>query len=88
MPLDRFKVLLNYLHLDDNTTCIPRGDPGHDRLHKVRPLLTQATDIFSRDYIPNRNMSIDEAMVGFKGKSKQYIPMKPTKRRYKSGHCA
>ena len=85
MLLDRFKVLLKCLHLNDNTTCILRGDPGYDRLHKVRPLLTQVTNIFSREYIPNRNIGVDEAMIGFKGKSsiKQYMPMKATKWGYK-----
>ena len=73
------------LHLNYNSACIPRGDPGYDRLHKVHPLHTQATDIFFREYIPNRNISVDEAMIGFKGKSsiKQYMPMKPTKQGYR-----
>ena len=36
-------------------------------------------------YNPHRQVSIDEAMVGFKGRNslKQYMPMKPTKRGYK-----
>ena len=56
----------------------------YDRLHMVHPLLTQATDIFFCEYIPNRNISVDEAMIGFKAKSsiKQYMPMKPTKQGY------
>ena len=37
IPLDMFKVLLKCLHLNDNTTCIPHGDPGYDRLHNVHP---------------------------------------------------
>ena len=36
-------------------------------------------------YDPNQENSVDEAMVGFKGRStlKQYMPMKPTKRGFK-----
>ncbi len=69
MPLDRFKVLLKCLHLNDNTTCIPRGDPGYDRLHKVTSFTHSSHRHFPREYIPNRNIRVDEAMIGFKGKA-------------------
>jgi hypothetical protein len=37
------------------------------------------------EYHPHREISIDEAMIAFKGRSsiKQYMPMKPTKRGFK-----
>ena len=40
---------------------------------------------FLHQFKPSRENSIDEAMVGFKGRSsiKQYMPMKPTKGSYK-----
>ena len=49
------------------------------------PLLSQVRINFLREYAPNRELSVDEAMVGFKGRSsfKQYMPLKPTKRGYK-----
>ena len=33
------------------------------------------------NYIPGQNLSVDEAMIGFKGRIqwKQYLPKKPTK---------
>ena len=85
MPIDRFKVLLQCLHLNDNTEMKRPGDPDYDRLHKLRPLLTKGKQNCLNQYNPHHQVSIDEAMVGFKGRSslKQYMPMKLTKRGYK-----
>ena len=84
-PIDRFKVLLHCLHMNDNATKKSPGDPEYDWLHKLRPLLTSINSNFLHQYNPNRELSVDEAMVGFKGRSslKQYMPMKSTKRGYK-----
>ena len=85
MPIDGFKVLLQCLCLNNNTETKRTGDPDYDRLHKLRPLLTKVKRNCLNLYNPHRQVSIDEAMVGFKGRSslKQYMPMKPTKRGYK-----
>ena len=86
MPIDRFKVLLQCLHLNENTEMKRTGiSISYDRLHKLRPLLTKLKQNCLNQYNPHRQVSIDEAMVGFKGRSslKQYMPMKPTKREYK-----
>lgn len=37
MTRDRFKAILAFFHLNDNTSFIPRGQDGHDPLHKIRP---------------------------------------------------
>ena len=85
MPIDRFKAILRCLHVNDNTTAVPRGEEGYDRLHKLRPLIERLRNTWRTCYNPPREQSIDEAMVGFKGRNamKQYMPMKPTKRGYK-----
>lgn len=85
MPVDRFKALLRCLHLNDNTTAVPRNQPGYDRLHKIRPMIDCLRETWRTIYHPPKEQSIDEAMVGFKGRNsmKQYMPMKPTKRGYK-----
>lgn len=85
MPIKRFKVLLRCLHLNDNTTAVPKGQPGFDKLHKLRPLIDTVRENSLALNKPGRQLSIDEAMVGFKGRStlKQYMPNKPTKRGYK-----
>jgi hypothetical protein len=86
MPLDRFKVLLRCLHLNDNTTAVPRGEDGYNRLHKLRPMIDQLRHTWKTIYHPPREVAIDEAMIGFKGRHvmKQYMPMKPQKRGYKA----
>ena len=85
MPLTRFKVLMKCLHLNDNSTMIPRGQPGYDKLHKIRPLLDIINANSKAMYDLHREVSIDEAMVLFKGRShfKQFMPKKPIKRGFR-----
>ena len=85
MPIKRFKVLSRCLHLNDNSTAVARGQPGFDKLHKLRPLIDTICENSLKLNKPGRDLSIDEAMVGYKGHSslKQYMPNKPTKRGYK-----
>ena len=72
---------MKFLHLSDNSQYIPKGQPGHDPLYKIRPLLTSLLANFQAAYTLHQELSIDEAMVGFKGRLSfiQYLPKKPTK---------
>ena len=45
MLRDRFKLILKFLHFNDNNTYDPE-DPNRDRLHKIRPLLRMLRDRF------------------------------------------
>ena len=74
-PINRFKHLLSYLHFNDNTTALPRQNPAHDKLHKIRPVLDVIASKCLQLYQPHQANSINEAMVGFKGRSgiKQYF---------------
>ena len=58
--------------------------PGHDKLHKVRPILPQLNDSICKAYKPSSTLSVDECMIAFEEKTslKQYMPMKPLKREY------
>ena len=84
-PRDRFYSILRELHFNGNSSAIPRGQPGHDRTHKVRPVPDSVLEKRLSLYKPQRENSVDEAMVKFKGRSmlKQYMPKKPTKRGFK-----
>ena len=53
MSRDRFEQIKKYLHFNDNLTQKPRGDPGHDKIHKVRPLIEMIRDNFMR--YPQKN---------------------------------
>ena len=39
MPIDRFKTILSCLHLNDNSKAVPHNQTGHDRLHKIQPMI-------------------------------------------------
>ena len=84
-PLNHFMQLLRAIHFNDNTTAIPHGDPGHDKAHKVHPVIQSIQEKCLSLYNPKRECSVDEAMVGFKERSslKQFSPDKPIKRGFK-----
>ena len=69
MPIDCFKALLHCMHINDNTKAVPRSQPGYDRLHKLRPMIQRLQETWRTCYHPPQEQSIDEAMVGFKGKT-------------------
>ena len=82
----RYLEIRRYLHFVDNSTLAARGEPGYDRLGKVRPVINAVNASLQSAYSPNCENSIDEAMIKFKGRSaiKQYIPQKPIKRGIKA----
>ena len=79
---DRFRDISRYLHFVDNNSLPPQGSPGHDRLGKVRPVIDHLSQRFADLYEPHMEVSVDEAMIKFTGRSsiKQYMPKKPIKR--------
>ncbi|XP_069105020.1 piggyBac transposable element-derived protein 4-like [Argopecten irradians] len=81
MPKTRFLKLNQYIHLRDTSDMPGRDDPDYDPLYKVRPLLDLVSKKFRKVYKPARDLSVDEAMIGFKGRVhfRQYMPAKPTK---------
>lgn len=82
MPRDRFREILSYIHVNDNTN-LPNNNK--DKLYKLRPMIDTLNKIFFEAYNGTRQLSVDESMIKFKGRStlKQYNPMKPLKRGYK-----
>lgn len=78
----RFDQILSNLHLYDNT-CIPTNNK--DKLIKLKPMINHLNYIFNEVYSGTKELSVDESMIIFKGRSsiKQYNPMKPIKRGYK-----
>ena len=78
---DRFSLLLRFLHLNDSSKYIPKGQAGHDPLYKLRPFIDPLLNNFRAAYNLGREISIDESMIGFKGRLYfiQYMPKKPTK---------
>ena len=81
MPRDRFFAILRFLHICDNLTAVPRGQPGHDRAFKIRPMITSLVTAWQAAYKIGKSVSVDECMVPFKGRVSmlQYMPKKPNK---------
>ena len=78
----RFREIPRYLHNTNNMLLAKKGEPGYDRLGKVRPIMEHCSEVFYSNYSPHCQLAIDEAMIPFQGRSsmKQYMPLKPTKR--------
>ena len=81
MSLVRFEQIFRFLHLANSDLQIPAGEPGYDRLFKVRGLLDIVTPLFEAEYNLHEQVTIDEAMIPFKGRLsfKQYMKDKPVK---------
>ncbi|XP_065190774.1 piggyBac transposable element-derived protein 4-like [Sycon ciliatum] len=74
MKRDRWAIIMSFLHFADNASAAAAGD----KLRKIRPLLTLLGDRFSSVYTMEKNISIDEELIPWKGRLdfKQYIPSK------------
>lgn len=70
MPRIRFQQLMQFLHLNDNSTAKPSGQPGYDPLHKVRPVLDNFMSRCGKYYVPGPRLTVDEAMIKYKGRLK------------------
>ena len=60
---------------------LPEPETLTHRLEKIEPLLNLLLATFQSVFYPRCDISMDECMVGFKGRVsfKQYCPLKPTK---------
>ena len=81
MSLVRFQQIFRFLHLNDTDKQVPFGQPGYDPLFKVRKYLDVVTPLLESEYNLHEQLSIDEAMIPFKGRLdfKQYMKDKPIK---------
>ena len=89
-PRRRFWQLWSNIHLADNSKMPPRSSPTFDKLYKLRPLLDILKASYYDNYHPSQELSVDESMIRFKGRSslKQYMPLKPIKRGIKVWCCS
>ena len=59
----RFEALYTCSHLVDESVIIPRSQPGHDILYKIRPLIESLNTAFRDIYYPTCELSVDERMA-------------------------
>jgi len=64
MSTNRFQLIQNYLHFNDNNAA----GKNEDRLYKIRTVLDIAVNMFRTNYIPDREISLDEGMLGWRGR--------------------
>jgi hypothetical protein len=72
MPIDRFLLLLKFLHF----TSINQSED--DRLYKIKPVVKYLKEKSKQIMTPYRNLCVDESLMLWKGRLsfKQYIPSK------------
>ncbi|KAF7685756.1 PiggyBac transposable element-derived protein 4 [Cucumispora dikerogammari] len=76
MKRDRFSLLLKFLHFSDSNVA-----PQDDKLYKLREICDIIRRRIQEVYIPEKEISIDESMVLWRGRLmfRQYIPGKKHK---------
>ena len=79
MMRNRFFEISKYLHFNNSASKPKCGEDGYG-LYKIGPVLDYLKTEFQELYSPGKNLSVDEAMVGYKGRPsfKQYMHTKPT----------
>jgi hypothetical protein len=77
MSRNRFQIIHRYLRFNDNTAI----GINEDRLYNIRPILDTVVSNFKSNYIPEREISLDEGMRGWWGRLRFriYNPGKITK---------
>nr|XP_023651886.1 piggyBac transposable element-derived protein 3-like isoform X2 [Paramormyrops kingsleyae] len=85
MSRDRYRTISWNVHMSDPDADPAndqnRGTPQHDRLFRLKPLLTTIQDACKAFYQPRRCLAVDERMVAVKAKTgmTQYMKAKPAK---------
>ncbi|CAH1957172.1 unnamed protein product [Acanthoscelides obtectus] len=72
----RFRLIHKFIHFADNNFL--DNDPHVRKLYKIKPIIDHLQNKFRSVYIPGKNISVDESLMGWKGRLswKQYIPSK------------
>ncbi len=81
MPQNRFDEILSILHTNDNGKAVPASSAGHNKLHKIQPLIDHFRTVFKDLVEPETCEAVDEMMIPFKGyhSAKMYMPKNPVK---------
>lgn len=74
-PRNRFQLILRFLHLVNNEELAKRN---YDPCGKFLPIVEHANHLFRHYFVPHRQLSIDESLIGTKSHTglMQYMPKK------------
>ena len=64
MSRNRFQFIQRYLHFSDNNAA----GTNEDHLYKIRTILDIVVNNLRTNYIPDRDISLDEGMLGWWGR--------------------
>ena len=67
MKKERFCLILSFLHLFNNEDQVPRGQPGHDPIFKIRSFVNRLRKNFKNVFAPGDKVAVDKAMVAWRG---------------------
>ena len=70
MSANRFQQIKRFLKINDGRTELPNLGKGSDWWKKLEPLATDIRTASLKYYQPSHNISIDEQLIGFKGRSR------------------
>jgi len=74
-PRNRFQLILRFFHLVNNEDF---ADLPYDPCSKFLPIVEHANRLFRHYFVPHKNLSIDESLIGTKSHTSlmQYMPKK------------
>ena len=60
--------------------------PGNEKMYKINPLVDCILENSQKYYVPGKHISIDEAMIAFRGRHSliQFMPLKPIRYGFKA----
>lgn len=78
ISIERFSLLSKFLHFSNNEDLSSLENIPNRKLAKIYPVLNHLREKFKSLYTPKKCISIDESLLGWKGRLgyKQYIPSK------------
>jgi hypothetical protein len=63
---NRFQLIYRFFHLVNNRVTPQRNSDFYDPVAWFKPIMQHANNVFKRYISPNRELSVDEALVGTK----------------------
>ena len=86
VPINRFHLILTFLHIANHDNLIPHGEPGYDDIFKLSPIMFGLVTMCATLFMPPKELSLDELTVAFKGRYTLtfYNISRPDKYEYKA----
>lgn len=77
MSQPRYGLLMKFIHFEDSSSFDANSHP-HPKLRKIYDIQSKLVTKFQDVYTPEKNVSIDESLMAYKGRLswKQFIPSK------------